>query len=151
MSHENENNVEEDDMVDMQRLFTSDIARMMYGSGDDKNPLGESIQLMETMVLDYITKLCIQAKMLSDSNDRQVSHHDFMFLSRKDPSRRQKLLKQLDFYDEINGLRKTKFKQIEECSSPTDRQYIWDNNININFKKNTNNNDNIDKLSSKRK
>jgi superfamily II DNA helicase RecQ len=37
-----------------------DLAMMMYGYGDEKEPLKESLEMMEGMMGDYIHEMCRQ-------------------------------------------------------------------------------------------
>lgn len=38
------------------RLFSKELRCMMYGFGDDKNPYTESVDLLEDLVIEYITE-----------------------------------------------------------------------------------------------
>uniref|UniRef100_A0A803PD45 Transcription initiation factor TFIID subunit 13 n=1 Tax=Cannabis sativa TaxID=3483 RepID=A0A803PD45_CANSA len=40
-------------------VFQKELQHMMYGFGDDPNPLPESVALMEDIVVEYITDLVI--------------------------------------------------------------------------------------------
>lgn len=39
------------------RLFSKELRCMMYGFGDDQNPYTESVDLLEDLVIEYITEV----------------------------------------------------------------------------------------------
>lgn len=39
------------------RLFSKELRCMMYGFGDDQNPYTESVDLLEDLVIEYITDM----------------------------------------------------------------------------------------------
>ena len=39
------------------RLFSKELRCMMYGFGDDQNPYTESVDLLEDLVLEFITQM----------------------------------------------------------------------------------------------
>lgn len=42
------------------RLFSKELRCMMYGFGDDENPYTESVDILEDLVIDFITDMvCI--------------------------------------------------------------------------------------------
>ena len=64
----------------------SSLAKMMYGGGDDENPLPQSRQLMEYIITDFIAEFCIDAQNLAEQSGRnrdKVKVEDFLFLIRK--------------------------------------------------------------------
>ena len=42
------------------KRLQNDLVRMVYGYGDEKQPLKESIELLENMVQEYIYEMCQQ-------------------------------------------------------------------------------------------
>lgn len=64
-------------------LFEKEIKQMMYGFGDSKNCLRESVELMEDLALDYIKNMTIEATKVG-ANKRKLKLEDFLFLIRKD-------------------------------------------------------------------
>lgn len=39
------------------RLFSKELRCMMYGYGDDQNPYTESVDLLEDLVIEFITEM----------------------------------------------------------------------------------------------
>lgn len=39
------------------RLFSKELRCMMYGFGDDQNPYTESVDLLEDLVIEFITQM----------------------------------------------------------------------------------------------
>jgi transcription initiation factor TFIID subunit 13 len=39
------------------RLFSKELRCMMYGFGDDQNPYTESVDLLEDLVIEFITEM----------------------------------------------------------------------------------------------
>jgi transcription initiation factor TFIID subunit 13 len=39
------------------RLFSKELRCMMYGFGDDQNPFTESVDLLEDLVIEFITEI----------------------------------------------------------------------------------------------
>ncbi|CAA9995556.1 unnamed protein product [Nesidiocoris tenuis] len=39
------------------RLFSKELRCMMYGFGDDQNPYTESVDLLEDLVIEYVTDM----------------------------------------------------------------------------------------------
>jgi transcription initiation factor TFIID subunit 13 len=39
------------------RLFSKELRCMMYGFGDDQNPYTESVDLLEDLVIEFITEV----------------------------------------------------------------------------------------------
>ena len=39
------------------RIFSKELRCMMYGFGDDQNPYTESVDLLEDLVIDFITQM----------------------------------------------------------------------------------------------
>ena len=93
-----------------------DLVRIVYGYGDEKQPTQESIELLESMVTDYVGEmcrqvsnfggrhrsrspyghksryiLCIQAYEVALLGKREVQTGDFIFLIRKDVRRYKRM------------------------------------------------------------
>lgn len=43
------------------RLFSKELCAMMYGFGDDRQPFMETVDLLEELVIEFITDLCHRA------------------------------------------------------------------------------------------
>ncbi|XP_048201626.1 transcription initiation factor TFIID subunit 13-like [Perognathus longimembris pacificus] len=65
------------------RLFKKELHCMMYGFGDDQNPYTESVDILEDLVIEFITEMTHKA--LSIGRQGQVQVEDIVFLIQKDP------------------------------------------------------------------
>ncbi|GJP74404.1 hypothetical protein CLOP_g4989 [Closterium sp. NIES-67] len=57
---------------------------MMYGFGDDPEPLPESVELVEEIAIEYITDMVHRAQEVAARRGR-LTTEDVLFLIRKDP------------------------------------------------------------------
>ena len=97
------------------KAFDNSLSKMMYGGGDDENPLPQSVQLMEYIITDFIQSFCIQAQHLADKNDRSVRVEDFLFLIRKDLNKYKRVSELLEFFSDLKELRKADFDTIQNA------------------------------------
>ncbi|KAK9930753.1 hypothetical protein M0R45_027780 [Rubus argutus] len=88
------------------------MQHMMYGFGDDPNPLPESVALMEDIVVEYITDLVHKAQD-TGSNRGKLSVEDFLYLIRKDLPKRNRCKELLSMNEELKQARKA-FETDEE-------------------------------------
>ncbi|KEH43209.1 transcription initiation factor TFIID subunit [Medicago truncatula] len=63
-------------------VFQRELQHMMYGFGDDPNPLPESVALMDDIVVEYITELVHKAQDIGSQRGK-LSVEDFLYLIRK--------------------------------------------------------------------
>eukprot|EP00002_Diphylleia_rotans_P016409 TRINITY_DN3192_c0_g1_i2.p1 TRINITY_DN3192_c0_g1~~TRINITY_DN3192_c0_g1_i2.p1 ORF type:complete len:385 (+),score=96.35 TRINITY_DN3192_c0_g1_i2:156-1310(+) len=66
--------------------FHKDLKAIMYGFGDDRSPLEESVDLMNDLVIDYITDITRQAVSVSTVPGK-LKLEDFFYVLRKDPKK----------------------------------------------------------------
>ncbi|POY74625.1 hypothetical protein BMF94_2386 [Rhodotorula taiwanensis] len=85
-------------------LFAKDLAPMMYGFGDE-TPAPDSIALMEELVIDHITDICVQAHRVS-TNRGKIKVDDFRFALRNDPKKLARLDELLFMQEEIARARR---------------------------------------------
>ncbi|GAA5963641.1 hypothetical protein JCM8115_002068 [Rhodotorula mucilaginosa] len=85
-------------------LFAKDLAPMMYGFGDD-TPAPDTIAMMEELVIDHITDICIQANRVS-TNRGKIKVDDFRFALRNDPKKLSRLDELLFMQEEIARARR---------------------------------------------
>ncbi|KAJ8033279.1 Transcription initiation factor TFIID subunit 13 [Holothuria leucospilota] len=45
------------EMEKKKRIFSKELRCMMYGFGDDQNPYTESVELLEDLVVEFITEM----------------------------------------------------------------------------------------------
>lgn len=60
------------------RLFSKELRCMMYGFGDDQNPYTESVDLLEDLVIEFITEMTHRAMEIGRTGRVQVE--DIVFL-----------------------------------------------------------------------
>ncbi|CAI7923842.1 unnamed protein product, partial [Closterium sp. NIES-54] len=65
-------------------IFLRELRLMMYGFGDDPEPLPETVELVEEMVIEYITDLVHRAQEVAARRGR-LTTEDVLFLIRKAP------------------------------------------------------------------
>jgi len=104
------------------KAFNTSLSKMMYGGGDDENPLPQSVQLMEYIITDFIQSFCIEAQSLSDKNERAIRVEDFLFLIRKDINKYKRVSELLEFFSDLKELRKDDFESIQNSHVDNKRQ-----------------------------
>lgn len=104
---------EEDDGIDAtlalcsvgrKRLFSKELRCMMYGFGDDQNPYTESVDLIEDLVIEFITEMTHRAMEIGRTGRVQVE--DIVFLVRKDPRKYARVKDLLTMNEELKRARK---------------------------------------------
>ena len=55
------------------RLFSKELRCMMYGFGDDQNPFTESVDLLEDLVIEFITETTHRAMEIGRTGRVQVN------------------------------------------------------------------------------
>ncbi|GAA5940944.1 Taf13p [Sporobolomyces koalae] len=86
-------------------LFAKDLGAMMYGFGDDYNSAPDTIAVMEELVIDHITDICLQASRIASSRGR-IKLDDFRFALRHDPKKLARLEELLFMQEEIARARR---------------------------------------------
>lgn len=93
-------------------LFSKDLRPMMYGYGDSDQPLPETVDLVEDIVVDYVTTMMHKA--MDESSKRgKLTTEDLVYLVRKDP-RKYGRVKELLFMNEEIKKAKRAFEQDDE-------------------------------------
>lgn len=77
---------------------------MMYGFGDDKNPYTESVELLEELVLKYITDTTRKA--MNTKRTGRLTVDDIMYLIRKDKRKCDRVKELLLMNEELKKSRK---------------------------------------------
>ncbi|XP_043228288.1 transcription initiation factor TFIID subunit 13-like isoform X1 [Amphibalanus amphitrite] len=86
------------------RLFSKELRCMMYGFGDDRNPYTESVDLLEDLVIEFITQMTQRAMEVGRNGRVQVE--DIMYLVRKDPRKYARVRDLLSMNEELKKARK---------------------------------------------
>ncbi|XP_013790137.1 transcription initiation factor TFIID subunit 13-like [Limulus polyphemus] len=86
------------------RLFSKELRCMMYGFGDDQNPYTETVDLLEDLVIEFITN--ITHKAMEVGRTGRVHVEDIVFLVRKDPRKYSRVKDLLTMNEELKKARK---------------------------------------------
>lgn len=86
------------------RLFSEELRCMMYGFGDDQNPYTESVDILEDLVIKFITEMTHKA--MSVGRQGRVQVEDIVFLIRKDPRKFARVKDLLTMNEELKRARK---------------------------------------------
>ena len=86
------------------RLFFKEIRCMMYGFGDDQNPYTESVELIEELVIEFITELTQKASQIGRPGRVQVE--DIVYLIQKDPQKYSRVKDLLTMNEELKKARR---------------------------------------------
>lgn len=77
---------------------------MMYGFGDDQNPYTESVDVLEDLVIEFLTEMTHKAMEVGRSGRVQVE--DIVFLVRKDARKFARVKDLLTMNEELKKARK---------------------------------------------
>ncbi|XP_010259361.1 PREDICTED: transcription initiation factor TFIID subunit 13-like [Nelumbo nucifera] len=99
-------------------VFQKDLQHMMYGFGDDPNPLPETVTLVEDIVVEYVTDLVHKAQEIASKRGKLLTE-DFLFLIRKDSPKLHRCTELLSMNEELKQARKA-FEVDEEKLASAD-------------------------------
>ncbi|KAH9425068.1 Transcription initiation factor TFIID subunit 13 [Dermatophagoides pteronyssinus] len=97
------------------RIFTRELACMMYGFGDDRNPYAETLNLMEDLVIKYITDLLNKAYQYRTCD--RLTIEDIMYAVHNDPKKISRVYDLLTMNMELKQARKA-FDEISLQKQP---------------------------------
>ncbi|CAD5121838.1 DgyrCDS10307 [Dimorphilus gyrociliatus] len=86
------------------KIFTKELRCMLYGFGDDKNPYAESVDLMEDLVIDFITEMTQRA--LEAGRQGRISVEDIVYVVRKDVKKYSRVKELMMMSEELRKARK---------------------------------------------
>lgn len=92
------------DRVKERDFFSKELRCMMYGFGDDQNPYTESVDILEDLVIEFITEMTHKA--MSIGRQGRVQVEDIVFLIRKDPRKFARVKDLLTMNEELKRARK---------------------------------------------
>ena len=81
------------------KLFTRDLKYMMHGFGDDQNPYEDTVDLMEDLVVEFITETTLKAMEVGKKGKIHVD--DILFLVRKDTKKYTRVKDLLNMNEEL--------------------------------------------------
>lgn len=118
---------EEQEAVSLKGTFAKDLAVMMYGFGDDPEPLPETVDLVEDCVIEYATGLMQRAMDSAAARGRlkggpqrgaSVGPEDILFLVRKEPKKYGRVKELLILAEELKDARRMVDVQAEALAVP---------------------------------
>ncbi|XP_051149405.1 transcription initiation factor TFIID subunit 13 [Andrographis paniculata] len=99
-------------------MFQKELQHMMYGFGDDPNPLPETVSLVEDIVVEYVTDMVHKAQDVATKRGKLLTE-DFLFLIRKDLPKLNRCTELLSMNEELKQARKA-FEVDEEKLASAD-------------------------------
>ncbi|KAK9815347.1 hypothetical protein WJX72_002114 [[Myrmecia] bisecta] len=87
-------------------LFSKDLRLMMYGHGDDANSYQETVDLVEDIVVDWITAITQKAMEQAAYSGGKVTPAEIIYMVRKDPKKFQRARELLKLNEEIKQAKK---------------------------------------------
>mmetsp|Transcript_22774 Transcript_22774/g.54520 ORF Transcript_22774/g.54520 Transcript_22774/m.54520 type:complete len:144 (+) Transcript_22774:164-595(+) len=85
--------------------FTKDLRVMMYGFGDSEHPLQRTVDLVEDILIEYITEF-VHTAMDHASKTGKVQKEDLLFQIRKDPRKFNRAMELLMMDERIKEARR---------------------------------------------
>jgi len=86
------------------RLFTKEIRCMLYGFGDEQVPFTETVELLDDLLIQYITEMTVKA--MNVGKKGRVHVEDIVYLIRKDPKKYARVKELLTMNEELKKARK---------------------------------------------
>ncbi|CAG8505787.1 546_t:CDS:2 [Paraglomus occultum] len=104
-------------------LFAKDLRLLMYGFGDVVNPAPDTVNVLEEMVIDYITDMCLKAAQSAD-NKVKVKVDDFKFILRHDTKKLARVEELLYMSEDIKRARQS--FDVNEVERPLKKNDVED-------------------------
>ncbi|KAK1292654.1 hypothetical protein QJS10_CPB17g01147 [Acorus calamus] len=98
-------------------VFQKDLQHMMYGFGDDANPLPETVSFLEDIVVEYVTDMVHKAQDIATKRGKLLTE-DFLFLIRKDLPKLRRCTELLSMNEELKQARKAFEVDEEKLANP---------------------------------
>lgn len=98
--------MDDDDTHDSakKRLFTKEIRCMLYGFGDEQVPYTETVEMLDDLLIQFITDTTVKA--MNVGKKGRVHVEDIVFLIRKDPKKYARVKELLTMNEELKKARK---------------------------------------------
>lgn len=96
------------------RIFSKELRCMMYGFGDDQNPYTETVDMLEDLVILFISEIAVKA--METGRQGRVSVEDVMHLVRRDPRKYARVKDLLSMNEELKKARKA-FDEVKYVQS----------------------------------
>lgn len=79
--------------------FTRELRYMMHGFGDDPHPYNETVDMVEDLVVEFITEMTLKAMEVGKKGKIHVD--DLLFLLRRDPKKYARIRDLLQMNEEL--------------------------------------------------
>ena len=86
------------------RIFTKELRCMLYGFGDEQVPYTETVELLDDLLIQYITEMTVKA--MNVGKKGRVHVEDIVYLIRKDPKKYARVKDLLTMNEELKKARK---------------------------------------------
>lgn len=86
------------------QLFHRELKYMMHGFGDDPNPYSETVELVEELVLQFVTEMTLKA--MDVGKNGRVHVNDIIFIIRKDRKKYSRIHDLLMMKEQIDKAKK---------------------------------------------
>ena len=81
------------------KYFSKELRYMMYGFGDDPNPYNETVDLVDDLVVEFITEMSLKTMEVGKKGKMHVD--DLLFLIRRDPKKYARIRDLLQMNEEL--------------------------------------------------
>jgi transcription initiation factor TFIID subunit 13 len=89
------------------RVFSKDLRPMLYGFGDSINPLGETVDIVEDCVTEYLSRLLNRAMRFAyRGGSDKVKTEDLMQVLKRDSKKYGRMEELLFMNEELKRVRK---------------------------------------------
>jgi len=106
--------VEEDAPLEKRKkMFTKELRCMMYGFGDDQNPYSESVDLLEDLVVEFVSEMTKKA--MDVGRPGKISVEDIIYVIRKDSKKFSRVKELLLMSEALRKARKA-FDEVKYAS-----------------------------------
>lgn len=86
------------------QLFNRELKYMMHGFGDDPNPYSDTVELVEELVIQFITETSLKA--MDVGKNGRVHVNDIIFIIRKDRKKYSRVKDLLTMKEQIDKAKK---------------------------------------------
>jgi len=95
------------------KMFTKELRCMMFGFGDDQNPYSESVDMLEDLVVEFISEMT--KKSMEVGRPGRISVEDVIYLIRKDSKKFSRVKELLLMSEALRKARKA-FDEVKYAS-----------------------------------
>ncbi|KAI6240494.1 Transcription initiation factor IID, subunit [Aphelenchoides fujianensis] len=95
------------------QIFRRELAAMLFGFGDAKEPRADTLEQLETVVLAYVQQLCQRALHVGKAG--RLGLEDVYYFIRRDPKKYARVRELLSLSEELKRARKP-FEQMKELT-----------------------------------